>query len=116
MGRFWLMDRHGGEGPTALVETDGSMRIVDVIRFGPKITELEAQQKVFDEVIGRVAPTMKPFVPASSVKEEGVAPHADLQAGESAGANRSSRRSGKSGAGTGRTGGGAKRTGGRGRG
>lgn len=79
MRKFWLMDQHGGEGPTALVETDGRLNVVKVIRFGPSITELEDQQKIFDQVIGRVAPTMKPCIKASSVDEEGIAPHPDLQ-------------------------------------
>jgi hypothetical protein len=90
------MDQHGGEGPTALVETDGRLQIVDVLRFGPSITELGDQQEVWDQVIGRVAPTMKPLVDASSVDEEGVEPHPDLWRGEhgGAGAGRAGRRRG----------------------
>jgi len=72
--RYWLMDQHGAEGPTALVETDGRLQVVDVIRFGPSLTKLADQQKVWDAVIGRVAPTMKPLVEAASLDEEGVAP------------------------------------------
>ncbi|MDG2114552.1 MAG: hypothetical protein P8N02_18315 [Actinomycetota bacterium] len=111
------MDRHGSEGPSALVETDGAMRIVDVVRYGPKVTELDDQQQLADDVMGRVAPTLKPFKPAGSVDEEGVAPHADLQASGGGGSGRAARRSGKAkGVGSGRSAGGAKRTGGRGRG
>lgn len=76
---YWLLNRHGSDGPTALVEIDGRMKIVDIIKFGPDLTELEAQQKVWDEVIGMIGPTLKPFVKSSTVKENGVAPHADLQ-------------------------------------
>lgn len=96
MRRYWLMDQHGDSGPTALVETDGRLKIVDVLRFGPSITELEDQQKVWDEVIGRVAPTLKPFVDASSVDEEGVAPHSKLWRGDGEGGamNRAGRRDG----------------------
>lgn len=91
------MDQHGNSGPTALVETDGRLHIVDVLRFGPSITELEDQQKVWDQVIGRVAPTLKPLVDASSVEEEGVAPHPKLwrgDHGEGGAANRAGRRDG----------------------
>ena len=79
MRTYWLLDQHDGTGPTALVETDGRMHIVDVIRFGPEITELKDQQKVWDQVIGKVAPAMKPFVDASSLDEEGVALHPKLR-------------------------------------
>jgi len=72
------MNRHGSDGPTALVEVDGRMKIVDIVEFGPDVTELEDQQNVWNDVIGRVGPTMKPFVDAGSVTEPGVAPHADL--------------------------------------
>ncbi|MDH3303488.1 MAG: hypothetical protein OES24_23535 [Acidimicrobiia bacterium] len=82
MGRYWLLDRHGGDGPTALVETDGGLHIIDVLRFGPSVTELDDQQRIWDEVIGRVAPTMKPLVDASSLDEEGVAPHPELRHGD----------------------------------
>jgi hypothetical protein len=81
MRRYWLLDQHGGDGPTALVETDGGLHIVDVLRFGPSITELDDQQAVWDQVIGRVAPTMKPLVDATSVDEKGVAPHPKLRRG-----------------------------------
>ena len=79
MRRYWLLDQHGGDGPTALVETDGSLHIVEVLEFGPGITEVEDQQKVWDQVIGRVAPTMKPLVDAGSLEVEGEAPNAKLR-------------------------------------
>ena len=66
----------------ALVETDGSLHIVDVIRFGPSNIELDAQQLVWDHVIGRVAPTMTPALDASAIDEKGVAPHPDLRRGD----------------------------------
>jgi hypothetical protein len=66
----------------ALVETDGSLHIVDVIRFGPSNIELDDQQVVWDLVIGRVAPTLTPALDASAIDEEGVAPHPDLRRGE----------------------------------
>ena len=92
MSKFWLMDQHGSDGPTALVETDGRLQVVDVLRFGPSITELDDQQAVWDQVIGRVAPTMKPLVKASSLDEEGVAPLPELQRSDRAGlANRAGR-------------------------
>ena len=81
MRKYWLLNQHDAEGPSALVETDGRMQVVRVLRFGPGITELDDQQKVWNQVIGRVAPTMKPCVDASSLDEEGVAPHADLWTG-----------------------------------
>lgn len=64
------------------METDGSLHIVDVIRFGPSYVELDDQQAVWDLVIGRVAPTMRPALDASAIDEEGVAPHPDLRRGE----------------------------------
>jgi hypothetical protein len=76
------MDQHGSDGPTALVETDGSLHITDVLRFGPSITELDEQQRIWDLLIGRVAPTMKPLLDASTIKEEGIAPHPQLWKGE----------------------------------
>lgn len=91
MRTYWLMDQHGGDGPTALVETDGRLQIVDVLRFGPSITKLKDQQKIWDQVIGRVAPTMKPLVGASTVDEEGVAPHSKLRRGDSGGTGASTR-------------------------
>lgn len=96
MRRFWLMDQHGDEGPTALVETDGGLNIVDIVRFGPTVTELDDQQRVWDQVIGRVAPTLKPCVNESSIDEEGVAPLPDLRRGkrgDSGPTNRADRRS-----------------------
>lgn len=102
--RFWLMDQHGSDGLTAMVETDGRLQIVDVLRFGPSITELDDQQEIWDKVIGRVAPTMKPLVNASSIDEEGIAPHPDLRRGDSADAgsvNRAGRRAARSGLGSG---------------
>ncbi len=117
MGKYWLLDRHGADGPSVLVETDGSMRVVDVIRFGPAVTELEAQQQILDDVIGRVAPTLKPMVPSAEVNEQGIALHADLKHAGGGGSNRKERRSGGPQAGaSGRAAGGSKRTGGRGRG
>lgn len=113
MRKFWLLDQHGSDGPTALVETDGRLHIVDVVRFGPSITDLDAQQAVWDKVVGRVAPTMKPFVKASSLDEEGVAPLEELRRdtqGQTGGANRAGRRnSNRGGPGTGRVGGGPSR-------
>lgn len=110
--RYWLMDQHEGDGPTALVETDGGLHIIDVLRFGPSITELDDQQRVWDQVIGRVAPTMKPLVDASSVDEEGVAPHPKLRRGRH-GAGAAASRPGRGDAGrdpgVGRAGGGPKR-------
>ena len=81
MGKYWLLDQHGGTGPTALVETDSRLHIIDVLRFGPAVTDLEDQQQIWDGVIGRVAPTMKPLVDASSLDEEGVPPHPELRRG-----------------------------------
>lgn len=118
MSKFWLLDQHGGDGPTALVDTDGSLRIVDVLRFGPSVTGLEAQQAVWDEVVGRVAPSMKPVVSASKLDEEGVAPHPELKRSDEGGAgsvNRASRRTASRGRGSaGRVAGGPSRRGGRG--
>ena len=82
MRRFWLMDPDNHDRPMALVETDGSLRIVDVIRFGPSNIELDDQQMVWDRVIGRVAPTMTPALDASAIEEEGLAPHPELRRGE----------------------------------
>lgn len=118
MSRFWVMDQHGSDGPTALVETDGRLQIVDVVRFGPSITGLDDQQEVWDKVIGRVAPTMKPVVSASSVDEKGVAPHPELKRddrGDPGSVNRASRRSTSQKPGASRrVGGGPSRRGGRG--
>lgn len=117
MGKYWLLDRHGADGPSVLVETDGSMRVIDVIRFGPAVTELEAQQRILDDVIGRVAPTLKPMVPSAKVTEQGIALHVDLKHAGGGGDNRKGRRSGGPQAeATERAAGGSKRTGGRGRG
>jgi hypothetical protein len=77
--KYWLLNQHGRDGPTALVETDSSMHIVEVLRFGPGITELEDQQAVWDSIMGKVAPTMKPLVAASSIEVESVEPHTDLR-------------------------------------
>ena len=82
MHRFWLMDPDDHDRSMALVETDGSLHIVDVIRFGPSIVELDDQQVVWDRVIGRVAPTMTPALNASTIDEEGIAPHPDLRRDE----------------------------------
>lgn len=117
MGMYWLLDRHGGKGPSILVEADGAMRVIGVDRFGPKVTKLEDQQKLWDDVQGSVVPTMKPFVSEDELDEEGAEIHEDLEhesSGGSAGRGRSkAKRKSKGG---GRTGGGGKRTGGRGRG
>jgi len=116
--KYWLLDQHGGDGPTALVDTDGSMHIVDILRFGPGITELDDQQAVWDSIIGKVAPTMKPLVAASSIEVESVEPHADLRRGSRSGSpqtNRSDRRSADQwGPPSGRITGGPSRRGGRG--
>lgn len=118
MSRFWLLDQHGADGPTALVETDGRLQIVAVLRFGPSITELEDQQEVWDKIVGRIAPTMKPAVKASSIDEEGIAPHADLRQGDQGDAgsvNRAGRRAAGGGQGSaGQVSGGPSRRGGRG--
>jgi hypothetical protein len=116
--KYWLLDQHGEDGPTALVETDGSMHIVRILRFGPGITELVDQQAIHDRIIGKVAPTMKPLVDGSSIEVAGVEPHADLR-GDSKSAstktNRADRRSaGRAGRAGGRAGGGPSRNGGRG--
>jgi hypothetical protein len=79
MQTYWLVDQFGVDGPTALVETDGRMRVSRVVRFGPGLVELSRQQEITDAVIGRVAPTLKPLVDASELDEEGVEPHADLR-------------------------------------
>ena len=91
VARYWLLDRHNGEGPTALVETDGRMQVVRVLRFGPGITELDDQQAVWDQVIGRVVPTLKPFVEATSIDEEGFAPHSNLWRSDGGGAGATNR-------------------------
>jgi hypothetical protein len=117
MGMYWLLDRDGAKGPSILVEADGAMRVIDVLRFGPKVTKLEDQQKIWDDVVGGVVPTMKPFVIEADLEEEGVEVHADLEHGGAGGA--SGRRGGKArrkSSGGGRSAGGSKRTGGRGRG
>ena len=82
MRRFWLMDPDDHDRALALVETDGSLHIVDVIRFGPSVSELDDQQEVWDRVVGRVAPTLPPALSESAIDEEGVAPHPDLRRGE----------------------------------
>jgi len=106
MGTYWLLDQDDGKTPIALVETDGGMHIIDVQRFGPGNTKLEDQQKIWDSVIGVIAPTLKPLVDASSLDEAGVEPHADLMRGEDR-VNRSSRTNTvDQGIGGGRTGGG----------
>lgn len=117
MGRYWLLNQHGSDGPTALVETDGRMQIVGVLSFGPGITELEDQQKVWDDVVGQLAPTLKPLADASSMVVEGVAPHVDLKRSGHGGT--ASRRAGRASSGGpswagGRSGGGPSRKGSRG--
>ena len=117
MRKFWLMDQHGKDGPTALVETNGKMQIVQILRFGPGITELDDQQAIYDEVIGKIAPTLKPLVDGSSITVDSVEPHGDLHAASKSGSktNRADRRSaGQRGSSGGRTGDGPSRSGGRG--
>ena len=50
MRKYWLLNQHGADGPTALVETDGSMHIARILRFGPDITELDDQQAIQERV------------------------------------------------------------------
>jgi len=118
MRKFWLLDQHGGDGPTALVQTDGRMRIVSVLQFGPGITELEDQQAILDRVLDKVAPTLKPLVDGSSIDVESVEPHADLKRGSGSGSNKGNRadrrKAGQSGNSGGRVQGGPSRAGGRG--
>lgn len=117
MGMYWLLDRHGSKGPSVLVEADGAMRVIDVVRFGPKVSKLEDQQKVWDDVSGNLVPTMKPFVTESKLDEEGVEVHADLDHGGVGGARTRGRaKAGRKSAAGARVAGGTKRTGGRGRG
>ncbi len=110
MRRYWLLDQHRGEGPTALVETDGSLHIVDIVEFGPGITERGDQQKIWDEVMGRVAPTLKPLVDAGSLEVEGEAPNPKLDRGDDfrSGSTRG-RSQGRQGVGSGRATGGPSR-------
>lgn len=117
MRKYWLLDQHGADGPTALVESDGRMRVVRILQFGPGITDLEAQVAIRDQVMGKIAPSLKPLVDAGAIEVQGVEPHIDLDAGGgSSRANRGARRkSGSSGrSGGGRTGSGPSRKGGRG--
>lgn len=117
MRKYWLLDQHDGDGPTALVSTDGSMHIVEVLRFGPGITDLDDQQAVWDGVIGKLAPTMKPLVAASSIEVESVEPHADLRRDANPGSPRTGRASRRGADKRGRSGrvvGGPSRRGGRG--
>ena len=114
MGKYWLLDQQDVSGPTVLVETDGSLHITGVVRFGPGVSKLKDQQKIWDAVAGQVAPTLKPCVEASSVDEEGVAPHEDLKLGDhddhGAGRRAGQRNTGSRGFGSGRIGGGPGRT------
>jgi hypothetical protein len=115
--KYWLLDQHDSDGPTALVYTDGSMHIVDVLRFGPGITELDDQQAVWDNIIGKLAPTMKPLVAASSIEVESIEPHADLRRADNSGSpqtNRAGRRATGQRGTSGRAAGGPSRKGGRG--
>lgn len=91
MRKFWLLDQHGEDGPTALVETDGRMRVVQILGFGPGITELADQQAIQDKVMGKVAPTLKPLVDGSSLDVESVEPHADLTGSPKGGAKKANR-------------------------
>ena len=118
MGKFWLMGRHEGDGPSVLIEANGSMKVISVLRFGPEVVELEEQQEIWDSVSGCLVPTLKPFMPAAHVHEDGVAVHADLShdGGPPGSSNRVGRRaSGPRGSGVGQ-GGGPSRSGSRGRG
>lgn len=117
MGTYWLLDRKGTKGPSVLVEADGAMRVIDVLGFGPKITSVDAQQEIWDEVVGGVVPTMKPFVVEATLDVEHEDVHADLERGAAGGgpAGRGRARAKRKGGG-GRSKGGTKRTGGRGRG
>lgn len=111
MGKYWLLDQFDVSGPAALVETDGSLHILGVVRFGPGITKLADQQKIWDAVIGQVAPTLKPCVDASSIDETGVVPHDGLvteNRGGGVSANRGRRGDGRQGFGADRQGGGAR--------
>ncbi len=118
MSKFWLVDQHDGGGPSALVETDSRLQITNVLRFGPALTELDDQQAIWDKVIGKVAPTLKPCVSVSSIDEQGIAPHPELRRGgdgDPGSPSRSSRRNAARGQGSaGRVGGGPMRRGGRG--
>lgn len=79
MRNYWVLNQHGAEGPSALVEADGGMRIIAVHRFGTGIEELEAQQEIWDRITGKLLPTLKPFVAATEINEEGAAVHPDLR-------------------------------------
>ena len=114
MPNFWLVDQHGSEGPTALVETNGSLKIVKIARFGPGITELDDQQAILDKVLGRVAPTLKPFVPAGQLDEEGVPPHDDLDLDQTGNIHHGGPGTSTSGLSSGRVGGGPSNKGSRG--
>lgn len=117
MSKFWLVDQHDGGGPSALVETDSRLQIIDVLRFGSALTELDDQQAIWDKVIGKVAPTLKPCVSVSSIDEKGIEPHAELRKGDvdPGSPSRSSRRNAARGQGSsGRVSGGPMRRGGRG--
>ena len=103
MGMYWLLDRLGHDGATALVETDGSMRVIDVHRFGPGITDLDEQRAILDDVMGRIAPTLKPMVDATSLDEEGVEPDPDLQHGDHGDSRAARRSTARRGIGGGRT-------------
>ena len=116
MGKYWLLDRHGTEEPSVLVEVDGAMRVVEVLRFGPQVSKLEDQQRIRDDVIGRLAPTLRPFVAAAKIGEQGIAVHEDLQHRDVGGPGQRGGAAGGPAMGAGRGASGAKRTGGRGRG
>ena len=118
MRKYWLLDQHGEDGPTALVETNGSMHIVRILRFGPGITELEDQQAIQDRVMGKMAPTLKPLVDGNSIEVESVEPHEDLPGSSSTGSKKLNRADRRSSGQRGRSGGiaasGPDRSGGRG--
>ncbi|KAG1649141.1 hypothetical protein GQR58_029271 [Nymphon striatum] len=110
------MDQHEATGPTALVETNGSMRVVRVLQFGAGITELA--EATGESTTGSWASSRPPLVKGGSITVEGVAPHADLVLDAKAGSGKSNRadrrKSAKNNSAGGRVSGGPSRAGGRG--
>ena len=90
MRTYWVLDKNNNDAPLALVEGNGRLQVVDIIRFGPALVELDAQQQVWDSLIGRLLPTLKPFVASDKINEAGVEPHPKLWRG-SGSAQKSSR-------------------------
>jgi hypothetical protein len=76
MRTYWVLDKNNNDAPLALVEGNGRLQVVDIIRFGPALVELDAQQQVWDSLIGRLLPTLKPFVASYKINEAGVEPAA----------------------------------------